>query len=224
VQISKLNRAVLGDGLQEIWQDPKQIPDYFCFSELTQLFVDNCQFSLDAVLPFHLLPLLPKLETLQVGNCDSVKTIFDVKGTTQDTLITFSLKKLVLRKLPNLESVWNEDLRRILCMQHLREVYVKDCKCLKSLFPTSVAKDIVELENLVVENCEELMVIVAENNTDPRGTNVEVPFPCPCARTLKLRGLPKFEYFYYCSLKSDIYTNMESHSEDQLIAEKVLLF
>jgi len=71
------------------------------------LIVNECKISSDAVLPFTLLPLLPKLETLEVRNCDSVKTIFDVEcaqGTS-----TFPLKKLVLWKLPNLETVWNED-------------------------------------------------------------------------------------------------------------------
>jgi len=59
-----------------------------------------------------LLPLLPQLQTLEVRNCDSVKTIFDVKCTTQDTT-TFPLKSLVLWKLPNLETVWNEDTAQI---------------------------------------------------------------------------------------------------------------
>jgi len=69
---------------------------------LETLIVDGCHFS-SIALPFTLLPLLPKLETLEVRNCDSVKTIFDVQYAQ------IPLKTLVLWKLPNLESVWNED-------------------------------------------------------------------------------------------------------------------
>ena len=88
-----------------------------------------------------------------------MKTIFDVK-CTKDTLV--SLKKLVLSKLPNLENVWNEDPQGILRMQHLKEVHVNECKGLSSVFPASVAKDLMKLEDLVVEDCEGLMTIVAE--------------------------------------------------------------
>ncbi|XP_027907570.1 uncharacterized protein LOC114166893 isoform X2 [Vigna unguiculata] len=280
-QMSKVDVDFVYDGsrLQEIWDGSLQIPPDFCFSKLVKLTVGHCGFLSDAVLPFHLLPLLPKLETLkvrncdyvktifdvsldifdfyfsklatliveacpslsdavlpfyllpllpkletlEVRNCDSVKSIFDVKCTTKHTLITFPLKKLVLCKLPNLETIWNEDPHGILCMQLLQKVHVQVCKSLPSVFPAYVAKDLVKLEDLVVEECERLMVIVAEDNiTDPRGTNVEITFPCPCVRSLKLRDLPKFKYFYYSPLKSDIYKNMESYPEDQLDTEKRL--
>ncbi|XP_068477339.1 uncharacterized protein [Phaseolus vulgaris] len=160
-KISKLEQLDLKcrRGLQEIWNDSMYVSD-FCFSKLTILTVDECQFLSDAVLPFHLLPFLPKLETLKVQNCDFVKTIFDVKCATKDTLVP--LKKLVLSKLPNLENVWNEDPHGILCMQNLQKVHVKECKSLSSVFSASVAKDLMKLEDLVVEDCEGLMTIVAE--------------------------------------------------------------
>ena len=60
------------------------------------------------------------------------------------------------------------------------------------------------------------MGIVAEDNSDPRGANVELTFPCPCVRSSKVQGLPKFKYFYYCSLQCDMF---QTPTED----EKVLL-
>jgi len=181
--------------------------------------MDGCHFLSDVLLPLNLLPFLTNFKTLEVRNCDSVKAIFDVKCTTEDTLITFPLKNLTLWKLPNLENVWNEDPHGILSMHHLQQVHVEECKRLKSVFPASLAKDVVELKNLMVGKCEGLMTIVAEDNTNP---NLEVPFPCLCVRSFELRHLPKFIYFYYCSLKSDIYTHLESHTQDQLRTEKVL--
>jgi len=113
------------------------IPE-LCFSELVTLIVYNCQFLSDAVLPFHLLSSLPKLEILLVQNCDYVKAIFDLR-CAQDT-VTFLLKKLALSELPNLKNVWNEDPHGILSMYNLQELFVNNCNSLKSVFPASVAK------------------------------------------------------------------------------------
>ena len=165
------------------------IPD-FCLSKLVTLIVDDCQFLSDAVLPFHLLPLLPELEILEVRNCDSVKTIFDVKCTTQDTLITLPLKNLTLSNLSNLENIWSQDPRGILNMHRLQQVHVKECRGLTNVFPASVAKDLVKLEHLVVEDCEELMAIVAEESHENQEIILER------LRNLDLKRLEKLRCFY----------------------------
>ena len=172
----------------------------------------------DVLLPFSLLPFLTSLVTFEVNNCDSVKAIFGVKCATQDT-ITFGLKKLTLYDLPHLENVWNEDPRGILNMKHLQEVYVEQCRGLTNVFPVSIAKDLVKLKNLEVEDCKELMTIVAEDDTDIMGANED--FPCPFVRSLKLKGLPMFKYFYYSSLQCDNFAHLESHTENQVNTKKV---
>ncbi|RDX76649.1 hypothetical protein CR513_43339, partial [Mucuna pruriens] len=187
--------------LKEIWHGSLPIP-HLCFSNLKSLTVDGCQFVSDVVLPFNLLPFLTKLETLLVRNCDSVKSIFDVKGITKDTIVatttnaalfplSFPLKNLILERLPNLENVCNGDPHGILCMQLLQQVSVDNCKCLTSLFPASIAKDLVKLEDLVMKHCDGLMAIASEDNADQRGTNLELTFPC--MTSLTLWDLPKFE-------------------------------
>ncbi|KAG5142020.1 hypothetical protein JHK82_017715 [Glycine max] len=95
--------------LQEIWLrlHSLHIPPHFRFTYLDTLIVDGCHFLSDAVLPFSLLPLLPKLKTLKVRNCDFVKIIFDV--TTMGPL-PFALEDLILERLPNLENVWNSNV------------------------------------------------------------------------------------------------------------------
>ncbi|KAL2625540.1 hypothetical protein AAZV13_07G058850 [Glycine max] len=193
--------------LQEIWLVSRRIPKS-CFSKLKSLTVDGCQLLTDVVIPFSLLPFLTNLEQLHVRKCGSVKSIFDVKtamglgAAAFPRPLPFSLKKLTLERLPKLENIWNEDPHGILSVQHLQLVIVEKCKCLTSVFPASVAKD---LEKLVVKDCEGLMEIVAEDNADPRGANLDLMFPCPCVRSLKLQGLPKFKYFYYGSLQCDMF-------------------
>ncbi|KAK7292732.1 hypothetical protein RJT34_15584 [Clitoria ternatea] len=217
--VSTLN--LRDDPLQELWYGSLPDPD-MCFSNLETLIVEGCQFLSD-VLPFNLLPLFTKLETLIVQNCSSVKTIFDVKCITEDrkwttmgprsTLFSFPLKKLILEHLPNLENVWNED-HGILKMQLLQVVYVDTCNGLTSLFPASVARDLVKLENLVVKHCENLMLIVAEDNADPNGTKLELTFPC--VTSLTLWGLSKFKYFY-----GSLHYDMLPHTEGQVCFEKL---
>ncbi|KAH1240841.1 putative disease resistance protein [Glycine max] len=208
-------RLTVSPLLQEIWLGSRPIPKS-CFSNLKYLTVDGCQFLTDVVIPFYLLPFLTNLQELHVRNCGSVKSIFDVKtamglgAAAFPRPLPFSLKKLTLERLPKLENVWNEDPHGILTMQLLQHVIVEKCKCLTSVFPASVAKD---LEILVVKDCEELMEIVAEDNADPREDNLELTFPCPCVRSLKLQGLPKFKYFYYCSLQCDMF---QTPTEDEM--------
>lgn len=215
--------------LQDVWHG-LPVP-HSCFGNLEELIVDGCQF-LSEVLPSNLLPFLTKMEKLAVRNCGFVKTIFDVKCITEDRKMTtkrpalipfpFSLKILALEQLPNLENVWNEDPHGILTIELLKQVYVDECKGLTSLFPASVAKDLVKLEDLHVKHCEELMLIVAENNADPKGKNLELSFPCMISMTLL--ELPKLKYFYR-SLHFDtlkLSTHQESHSEGEVIdIEKV---
>ncbi|KAH1240870.1 Disease resistance protein [Glycine max] len=161
--------SLIDSPLQVIWLDSRRILKW-CFSNLNSLTVDGCQFLTDVVIPFYLLPLLTNLEQLQVRNCGSVKSIFDVTTTKGAAAfprpLPFSLKILTLERLPKLENVWNEDPHGILTMQLLQHV------------------------------------IVAEDNADPREANLELTFPCPCVSSLKLQGLPKFKYFYYCSLQT----------------------
>ncbi|MED6161582.1 hypothetical protein PIB30_062152 [Stylosanthes scabra] len=104
----------LGDfpELEQKWLGSQETPSHWSFSKLESLKVEGCEFISDAVLPSHLLPLLENLEVLCVQKCDRVKAIFDLKDTpTSDPnmIVTLRLKKLILKQLPNLIHIWNND-------------------------------------------------------------------------------------------------------------------
>ncbi|WVZ16595.1 hypothetical protein V8G54_009577 [Vigna mungo] len=213
--------------IQELCIGSRRIPNSN-FSLLESLIVDGCKFISDVVLPFSLLPFLTNLETLVVRNCDFVKAIFDVKSTTQSRdvrsmgqTLPFSLKKLTVSKLPNLKNVWNEDPQVIISMHHLQEVIVEECEGLTSVFPASENEYLLKLESLVVKDCKGLMSIFAEDIIDPR-TKLELMFSCPFVRSLELKDLPMFKYFYYCSLPCDNFAHLESHTENQVGTEKCM--
>ncbi|KAL1293281.1 hypothetical protein AAHE18_19G061900 [Arachis hypogaea] len=211
---------------QEIWYGSMPVPDA-CFSNLESLVMEGCEF-LSEVIPFDLLPLLNKIQSLEVRNCHSVKTIFDVKCVSKDkrmivgspqTPVPFSLKKLIVKKLPNLECIWNEDPDGVLTVQ-LQKVHVERCKRLTSLFPASTAKDLVKLENLVVKHCEKLVEIVAGIEAAPKGTNLDFIFPC--LTSLTLLDLPKLNCVY-CSLhcvQLKTFIGQDPQIEDQVCAEE----
>ncbi|KAG5021834.1 hypothetical protein JHK85_018176 [Glycine max] len=159
----------LGDSpLQVIWLDSRRIPKS-CFSKLKSLTVDGCQFLTDVVIPFYLLPLLTNLEHLVVSDCRSVKSIFDIPQEREITTMGLGAAAFP-RPLPF--SLKNLTLKRL---PKLENVWNED--------PHGI---------LTMQLLQH--VIVAEDNADPREANLELTFPCPCVRSLKLQGLPKFNY------------------------------
>ncbi|MED6149353.1 hypothetical protein PIB30_061507 [Stylosanthes scabra] len=200
--IRKINDKKIGltesQYFQEMWRGSLQVPES-CFSNLESLIMHQCDF-LSEVIPANLLPFLNNMQKLEVQECRSVKTIFDVKCLKKDrTLlpIKFSLKELVLEKLPNLNSIWNEDPDGILHYQLLKQVRVDACKSLTSLFPKSVGKDLDELENLELKHCESLVEIIPGTEaTAEETTRDSIIFRC--LTSLTLLNLPRFNCFY-CS-------------------------
>ncbi|XP_020972032.1 uncharacterized protein LOC107626019 isoform X2 [Arachis ipaensis] len=225
--IRKINNKEIGlrESLyfQDMWRGSLPVPEAY-FGNLESLVVYQCEF-LSEVIPLHLLPFLNNMRKLEVQKCSSVKTIFDVKCITKDkTLppIKFSLKELVLEKLPNLDSIWNEDPDGILNLQVVEQVRVDTCKSLTSLFPKSVAKDLVSLENLELKHCESLVEIIAGIEATPEGAISDF-IKFPCLASLTLLDLPSFNCFY-CSLHCVLLKTLNGHDpqiEDQVSFKEV---
>lgn len=136
------------------------------------------------------------MEELKVEECDSVTSIFDMKGIIPiNQIFSLRLKKLVLGQLHNLEHVWNDDPKGILSLQFLHQVCVNGCGSITSLFPASVAID--KLEKLEVVQCERLVEIVAKDEEDAdinEGESQEFVFHS--LNSLKLWDLPELKCFY----------------------------
>ncbi|XLT76164.1 hypothetical protein HN873_032438 [Arachis hypogaea] len=217
--IRKMNNKIIGlrESLyfQDMWRVSMPVPEAY-FRNLESLIVHRCDFLFE-VIPLHLLPFLNNMRKLQVQKCSSVKTIFDVKCMTKDkTLlpVKFSLKELVLEKLPDLDSIWNEDPDRVLDFQLIQQVHVDTCKRLASLFPKSVGKDLVNLENLELKHCKSLVEIIAGIETMPeRAISNLIKFPR--LTSLILLDLPSFNCFY-CSLHCVLLKAPNGHDDPQI--------
>uniref|UniRef100_A0A0R0FCI4 AAA+ ATPase domain-containing protein n=1 Tax=Glycine max TaxID=3847 RepID=A0A0R0FCI4_SOYBN len=189
------------------------IPSKNCFNSLKSLTVVECE-SLSNVIHFYLLRFLCNLKEIEVSNCQSVKAIFDMKGTKADmkpgSQFSLPLKKLILNQLPNLEHIWNPNPDEILSLQ---EVCISNCQSLKSLFPTSVANHLAKLD---VRSCATLEEIFVENEAALKGETKLFNFHC--LTSLTLWELPELKYFYNGkhSLEWPMLTQLDVYHCDKL--------
>ncbi|MBA0860562.1 hypothetical protein Goshw_018865 [Gossypium schwendimanii] len=157
------------------------------FSKLKEMKVGYCNDIL-TIFPSIKEWNFQGLETLIVFNCDSLQHIFE----SSDIKVGTQLRRLYVSHLPKLEHVCNEDSQSNLTFENIRNVYVQDCWCLKSLFPASVAKGLKQLVDLTIDSCG-LEVVISEGKVQNQDVN-EFEFPEVCSLTLQ--NLPELKCFY----------------------------
>ncbi|KAI4346282.1 hypothetical protein L6164_013348 [Bauhinia variegata] len=181
------------DKLNKIWDWQGQQFDGSSFSQLKSLNISSCH-GISELLPFN---VLENLENLEVKSCYSLEVIFDLKGAKKEgihaVVRSSHLRKLILSNLPKLKHVWNRDPQEVIDFQCLSEVEVSNCDSLKTLFPVSIAKALVKLQELRITNCHELENIVGGKE---KGPDVSLSFIFSQVTILELENLPKLTRFY----------------------------
>nr|KJB39004.1 hypothetical protein B456_007G290300 [Gossypium raimondii] len=157
------------------------------FSKLKEMKVGYCNDIL-TIFPSIKEWNFQGLETLIVFNCNSLQHIFE----SSDIKVGTQLRRLYISHLPKLEHVCNEDSQSNLTFENIRNVYIQDCWCLKSLFPASVAKGLKQLVDLTIDSCG-LEVVISEGKVQNQDVN-EFEFPEVCSLTLQ--NLPELKCFY----------------------------
>ncbi|GKU88241.1 hypothetical protein SLEP1_g2527 [Rubroshorea leprosula] len=178
--------------LTTIWQDQLHV-DSFC--KLKSLEVRFC-VKLVTVLPSNnmLGNLWTSLEELIIDGCSSLEAIFKIGefNATRTLVATDTqLRVLHIENLPRLKHVWDKDPKRILTFHNLESVFVDSCWSLYHLFPSSVAKYLLQLQKLVISRSG-LKEIVAMGT----GTEAVVKFEFPQVSSLVLWNLTSLRYFY----------------------------
>jgi len=176
--------------LKEVWYGNLEHNTFRC---LKYLVVHKCDFLSDVLFQPNLLEVLMNLEELDVEDCNSLEAVFDLKGEFAKEIVvqnSTQLKKLKLSNLPELKHVWKEDPHYTMSFQNLSDVSVAECKSLISLFPLSVARDMMQIQSLQVGNCG-IQEIVAKE-----GTEEIVKFAFPRLTSLTLEYLPKLKAFF----------------------------
>ena len=109
--------------------------------------------------------------SLKVVDCSSLEVVYDMEWINVKEAVTATLlSKLVLYFLPSLKHIWNKDPYGILTFQNIKLLEVGHCQSLKYLFPASLVRDLVQLQDLRVSSCGVKELVVKEDGveTTPR--------------------------------------------------------
>jgi len=169
--------------------------DSFC--KLKILKVDYSKNLLN-IFPSSMLRRFHNIESLTITDCDSVEEIFDfqvfVNVKQRLAVTTTQLTDVRLWNLPHLKHVWNRDPQGILSFHNLCAVDVWGCPGLRSLFPASIALNLLQLEELLIVNCG-VEEIVAKDEGLGEGPS-SFRFWFPKVTHLHLVQLPELKRFY----------------------------
>ena len=180
------------DSMNMIW--PNQLISHF-FGKLETLTVSSCT-NLTNIVPPNMLRMLQNLKELKIEICSSIEEVFDIQGINNvkesRDIVAAELISLTLRNLEKVKHVWSMDLQGIITFGKLRNIKIQGCSSLKSVFPTSVAKALMQLKELEITNCAMVEEIVAKED----GIETTTLFEFPQLKTLRLHTLPKLKSFY----------------------------
>ena len=177
------------ENLKIIWHDQLAENSFF---KLHSLIVEYCE-NLVNIFEFNMLTRFQSLERLYVKDCDSLQEVFEIQGhNVGDThaMTVIPLKILMLNRLPKMKQVWNKDPHGIFSFPNLQKVSARECESLQSLFPTSVARCLMQLEDLRIVDCGVEEIVSREEIAEATAR-----FVFPKATVLILRKLPKLEWF-----------------------------
>ena len=142
----------------EIWQDQLSANS---FPRLTVL--DVCGYgNISIVIPSFMLQALHNVEELHVGDCSSVKVVFQLEGLEEEHQVKplRRLRKLELLGLPRLTHLWKENNKPSPDLQSLESLQVWHCDSLINLVPSSVAS-FQNLATLDVRSCGSLRSLIS---------------------------------------------------------------
>ena len=110
-----------------------------------------------------------------------------------------------LYNLPNLKHIWSKDPNGAFTFPKLKEINVHWCSSLKSLFPTFVAKDLLQLESLQLSDCDGIEEVVGKEEGGeetitpkfvfPHLNHFEIKVTSVCLKVLNLEDCDKINIF-----------------------------
>ncbi|PKI69826.1 hypothetical protein CRG98_009701 [Punica granatum] len=138
-----------------------------------------------------------KLETLQVEDCDSLEEIFRLQGK-DSAEISVPLRELKMVGLPRMKRVWNRDPQGSLTFAKLERVEAERCGKLEYLFPSSVARGLLQLQEIDILNCAVLEELVARGEVLEEDATLppEDQLLFPRLISLKFRILPNLKRLF----------------------------
>ena len=154
----------------KIWQEQ------FSTNSFPRLIVLNVHGygNISIVIPSFMLQALHNVEELYVGDCSSVKVVFQLEGLEEEHQVKplRRLRKLKLWCLPRLTHLLKEnnkpglDLQSLASFQNLATLDVRFCGSLRSLISPPIAKTLVKLETLIARGSYMMEEIVSNEGEE----------------------------------------------------------
>ncbi|KAF8019966.1 hypothetical protein BT93_G0603 [Corymbia citriodora subsp. variegata] len=175
------------NNIEMIW-DNQVVAD--SFTKLKSLCVDECD-KLVNVVHFFILRQLLSLEILDVGGCGSLEVVFKLQPLNHldGHPIALLLKDLTLSRLPKLKCIWDKEHHGQVEFQYLRSISISTCESLTSLFPASMAMNLMQLKELTINECGIVEIIKKEEGLVPK-------FVFPMLTSLELKYLRELKCLY----------------------------
>ncbi|CAL5423103.1 unnamed protein product [Camellia sinensis] len=133
--------------------------------KLRFLMVEDCHRLVKNVVPAHLLEMSPNLEKVEIYNCDLVEDVFGFGG--QDGFP----------------------------LENIRMLIVRCCDKLRNLFSPSIARGLVHLQELIIDDCSMMEEVVANEDGEHSGGGRIYSTLFPQLKHLELRGLSSLGRF-----------------------------
>ena len=179
------------ENLKIIWHDQLAEDSFFKLQSLSVKYCEN----LVNIFESNMLTRFQSLETLKVSYCGSLREVFELQrhDVRESHAVTpIPLKRLTLHRLSKMKQVWNKDPQGIFSFQNLQVTSVWECESLQSLFPASMARCLMQLEDLrIVDCCGVEEIVSREEIAEPTAR-----FFFPKVTLLILHKLPKLKWFY----------------------------
>lgn len=176
--------------LERTWHT--QLPEG-SFCKLKSLSIQDCK-NLKTLFPSNNLARFQRLKWLDLFDCHSLQEIYQLQGFNAEeasSVLSFDLKQLYISGLQGLKNIWSTDPQGILTFQNLESIHLESCKILKNLFPSSIAKDLLQLERLLLVYCG-----IEEIVTKAEGVEAAPSFVFPRLVSMTLQALPRIRNFY----------------------------
>ncbi|MFS8016207.1 putative leucine-rich repeat domain superfamily [Helianthus anomalus] len=151
------------------------------------------------VVPSNALLHLEKLQQITIGGgCDGLEEVFEVgalEGTNKSqTLVQIpNLKQVKLDYVGDLKYLWKSNQWMVLEFPNLTTLSIANCKSLEHVFTCSMVNSLVQLQDLHISDCNNIEVVVKEEEEkcDPKVNEIILPR----LKSLKLSELPSFKGF-----------------------------
>ncbi|XP_035541833.1 probable disease resistance protein At4g27220 isoform X2 [Juglans regia] len=145
----------------------------------------------------------PNLVELYVNKCELLEVVFNLEGLK--VIEKNQLQSLELRKLSRMAHVWKNVPRGFQGFQNLISIKIEACPKLRNLLYASVAKLLVKLQTLEVNNCEMMENVIQREDEAGKELGEDITtsfsskahsFEWPSIKNIELWHCPKLKTFY----------------------------